>query len=359
MDGGARLLVLSWLSLMAMPLSAYTPDMITPRMAPVEPLTAADFVTPTARDYQPKGVVTPAEFMPASELQMTEYTFNLLGHPLVGTVEESAKIVVLVTSASAKARVESQWQQWGGLPQHLKAWVSTHNSIWYQDYGPIYARGSDGHLVSNDFTYNRSGRTQDDAVPAHLATLDGITNNPVGMNYEGGNFVSDGHGRCLASKKILTQNANLTRTQVEQLMAANLGCAELLLFEPLQDDYTLHIDLFIKLVGVDTAFVGDFVDHPENNRIMDANAQRLVDMGYHVQRLPVRSRGAKNYLTHINTFTINGWALVPEYGVAEDQDAKAAYEAAGFKVILIPAQDLENTGGAIHCILRSKPTLQD
>ena len=69
----------------------------------------------------------------------------------------------------------------------------------------------------------------------------------------------------------------------------------------------------------------------------------------------MRSRGRGNFLSHINSFFINGYALVPAYGIAEDQVAEEIYTSLGYKVLMINARDLSGTGGAIHCILRSKP----
>ena len=310
---------------------------------------------PSLHEYQPRTILTPAEFAPASELQMTAETFRRLSAALIGTVERTADIVVITRSQTEASRLQSEYASIGGDTRRLRTHVIAYNSFWYQDYGPIYSFDASGLLVSNDFIYSRYNRRADDAVPAALAKLQNVVNRPVSMNFEGGNFISDGRGTCFASSRIYEQNPHLSADQVNALMFANLGCQRMVTLPPLVDDITFHIDLYAKLVNDNTFLVGDFVDHPKNKELMDQNAQFLRDLGYKVIRIPVRSRGRGNYMTHINSFLINGYAIVPAYGIAEDKIAEDVYTKLGYRVLLVNARDLYGSGGAIHCILRSKP----
>ncbi len=314
--------------------------------------------TPTRSQFLRKALFTPAEFQPAAELQLAFPSFALFKNALVGTVEKTALIRVLVSSRAQGASVINDFKAAGGDPARLQAVVMPFDSPWYQDYGPIFSYDGQGKLFSNDFVYNRFGRKNDDAVPALLAKADGLRNNSVTMFYEGGNFISDGQGTCLASTRIFEQNPQLTRPQVEALLFANLGCQKLITLTPLAEDITYHIDLFAKLLSPKTILIGDFYDHPRNRQIMNDNAASLSKMGYDVIRMPVKSRGTRNYLSHINTFLINGYALMPTYAIPEDAVSAKIYQNAGYKVIGIPAQSLQGTGGAIHCILRSKPGMR-
>lgn len=318
---------------------------------------AESLALPQAREFAERSLATPPEFAPASELQMTSETFRRIERAVIHTVDQTADLIVLVNSDAEGARLINEFRGLGGNVDRLKPVNISHNSIWYQDYGPIYAIDADGSLVSNDFTYARYNRHADDASPGTLARLQSVRNRPVTMNYEGGNFISDGHGACFASHRIYDQNPQLREDQVNDLMRANLGCQKMVILTPLVDDITYHIDLFAKLVAENTFMVGDFPEGTENKTIMDENARVLESMGYQVRRIPVQNPNSENYLTHINTFLINGYALMPIYGIPEDRVAKEAYEQAGFKVLEINARDLQNTGGAIHCILRSKPAL--
>ena len=232
-----------------------------------------------------------------------------------------------------------------------------HDSIWFQDYGPIYSVAPTGELVINDFIYNRYGRVDDDRVPQGIAAQDNTAHRQVTMNYEGGNFISDGQGSCFASSRMYQQNPQISSTQVNSLMKANLGCEKMIVLKPLIDDITYHIDLFAKLVDAHTFLIGDFVDQPFNKKIMDENALTLQSFGYTVLRIPVRSTTSSNHRTHINSFLVNGYVLLPTYNIKEDEVAAEAYEKAGFKVLRVNSNDLEHQGGALHCIMRSKPYL--
>lgn len=313
---------------------------------------------PKDAEFLERTLVTPTEFAPSTELQMTSETFRRIQRAIIGTLDQQIDFVVLVSSDSEAQRITSDFGRLGGNTSRVKALNIRHNSFWYQDYGPIYSIDGDGKLVSNDFNYTRYNRYQDDASPEVLAGIQGVRNRKVTMNYEGGNFVADGKGTCFASHRIYDQNPQLRPAQVDDLMKASLGCQKMVILTPLVDDVTFHIDLFAKLVADNTFFVGDFPAGTENKELQDENARALEAMGYDVVRIPVLNPNSGNYLTHINTFLINGYALMPTYGIKEDKIAKAAYERAGYKVLEIDSRDLQNTGGAVHCILRSKPALQ-
>lgn len=312
---------------------------------------------PSLRDFAAEALYTPSEYATASELQMTEDTFDRIASSIAGTVDKSTSIVVLVNYSSRVSAVTSAYQSYGGDTSKLKVVVVPTDSFWYQDFGPIYSVDASGELVSNDFIYSRFNRHNDDTTPARLAKLQGVKNRQVSMDYEGGNFISDGHGTCFASSRVYQQNPNLSQSEVQGLMKANLGCQKTVILTPLEDDDTFHIDLFAKLVSDRTFLVGDFVDHPRNQQIMNQNAQILQNMGYNIVRIPVRMPELGTYYTHINSFLINGYALLPTYGIAEDQTAAEAYRKLGYKVLPVDAADLAPSGGALHCILRSKPAI--
>ncbi len=309
----------------------------------------------SAREWREETFATPPEFAPATELQMTAETFRRMQSELVGTVENGADLVVLVRSSSEARSLLNSWKQKGGSESRFKPMVISHDSFWYQDYGPFYSLDGSGALVSNDFTYNRYNRRNDDLVPERLASAQGLRNRKVSMAYEGGNFISDGKGRCFATSRIYQQNPQLSKEEVNRLMEANLGCRDLVVLASMVDDITFHIDLFAKMVNDHTFIVGDFVDHPRNREIVNRNAATLQALGYQVHRIPVRSPGSMDYRTHANAFLLNGYVLLPNYGIPEDREAAALYEKLGFRVVNIDVSDLTGSGGAVHCILRSKP----
>lgn len=168
-------------------------------------------------------------------------------------------------------------------------------------------------------------------------------------------MISDGQGRCFTSSRIYEQNSQLSQAEVDQIMRLELGCRSLSVLEPLADDVTFHIDLFAKLVNLKTFIVGDFVDHKVNQERMNRNVEKLQRLGYKVHRLKVRSPVARVYLTHLNSFLLNGTVLLPSYGVPEDLEAAKLYQSLGFQIIQFPAQDLVLQGGSIHCVMRSLP----
>lgn len=313
--------------------------------------------TPALSEYSRSTAYTPSEFAPASELQMSSSTFDILAKSLVGTVDQNADILVLVDNQQEAQKITSQFRSLGGNVARLKPLITSYDSIWYQDYGPIYSVDTNGQLLINDFQYSRFGRVNDDRIPQKVAALEHTNIQQVTMDYEGGNFIADGKGSCFASSRMYDQNPRLTHAQVDALMKANLGCNKMVVLKPLVDDDTFHIDLFAKMVDDHTFFVGDFPDNSEDRKIMDENARILQGMGYTVYRVPVRTPSPGDHRTHINTFLINGFAIMPTYGGPEDDSSAGLYEKLGYKVLRIPSESFEGSGGAMHCILRSKPKI--
>jgi agmatine/peptidylarginine deiminase len=332
---------------------AYAGDDTDHRVNPVTQTTTQ----PSREEYARDTLFTPGEFAKVSELQMSKTTFEKIAKQAAGTLDQVVDFRVIVRSESEANYLREKFKSYGGNVDRLYTSVINYDSIWYQDYGPIYSVDATGELVANDFIYNRYGRVNDDKVPVKIAAIEQTSLRKVTMNYEGGNFVSDGHGTCFASTRMYQQNPQLNANQVNELMRANLGCENLVALKPLENDITYHIDLFAKLVDYHTFFVGDFIDQPTNKKIMDENAKTLESLGYKVERIKVRSTSASNHRTHINTFLVNGYAIMPTYGIPEDDLSAHAYEAMGFKVLRIKSNDLEGQGGAIHCIMRSKPQL--
>lgn len=299
------------------------------------------------------GLVVPAEFAPASELQMTAETFLNYVADFSRIQDRVGSFTVLARSTAAAEELREAFRAAGGRSAKLRPRVVSHDSFWFQDFGPIYVRTASG-IESRDFSYTRYNRVRDDEVPGALGALDGTVNVKVALRFEGGNFISDGAGTCFSSTRIYEQNSELPPAEVRTRMKSALGCDRLVTLAPLVDDVTFHIDLFAKLVGPKTFIVGDFIDHPVNRAAMDRNARALEALGYRVLRLPVRNAG-KGYATHLNSFLLNGTVLLPEYGIPEDETAEALYTDLGYRVEKLSAAHLIGYGGALHCILRSRP----
>lgn len=165
--------------------------------------------------------------------------------------------------------------------------------------------------------------------------------------YEGGNFMANSKGDCLVvnRKKAYPGGVSDTAAIPDDVFKNTYGCKTLIRFKHLKG--IGHADEVVKFIN-DTVVLTDTASYKPI----------LEKAGFTVVMLPEPDL---NYETYINSLIVNDVVYVPVFDEAGDQEAIDAYEAAGFKVVTIPTQDLATQGqGGIHCITMNYPptTLQ-
>jgi agmatine deiminase len=245
-------------------------------------------------------------------------------------------------------------------------------TLWMRDYGPMTVE-QNGKMGFVDVRYY-PGRLYDDAFPALLAQKWDINNFRMPVDFEGGNFVSDGAGTCYASTVLLSATAEMSGAsegQVRTYFKRYLGCEQLVILQPLYGEGTGHIDMFAKLANKNTMVLGQYRKSQSDSRrgtidavnadILDNNAAVLNNVtlmdgsSLNVVRMPMPANSDNNFRTYVNSQFINGVNLIPVYSNDDrfQDEALAIWQQVmpNWQHVDIDATELITWAGAIHCIL--------
>lgn len=151
--------------------------------------------------------------------------------------------------------------------------------------------------------------------------------------FEGGNFLSDTHGRCLIVNN--SRHAAIPDSIFKQYY----GCQSVERFRYISG--IGHIDERIKLLS-NTLAVTDTTEY----------ANRLKELGFDVYILPTSPGSMQSY---VNSILLNKTIFVPIYNQDTDKEALKVYRDLGLKVVPVDATSLSIGQGSIHCISMTYP----
>ncbi len=279
------------------------------------------------------------------------------------------------------------------------------DDAWARDVGPTFVRDEAGRLKGISWAFNAWGGAvdglyadwaKDDAVaPAFCAALGLPCEDAAPFVLEGGSIHTDGEGTALVTASCLLspgRNPGLSRAEIEAELCRRLGVKKVLWLPRgiYNDETNEHVDNVCAFVGpaeVVLAWTDDPADpqYPLSaadlaylEQATDARGRRLT-----VHKLPipdhpilcsaddcaaydfapgedVREPGERLAASYVNFYFTNGAVLVPQFGgenAASDARACAILQAVcpGRRVVGLPARDILQGGGNIHCITQQIP----
>lgn len=247
---------------------------------------------------------------------------------------------------------------------------SAVDSIWAVDFGPYFVKNGDGQVAIVDPHYYLE-RINDNAIPEKMGDLLGMTVYRPDLNFEGGNFFSDGQGTCYSTTMVHESNTKYTAGEIDQIFLDYFGCQKMFWLTPLQGEGTGHIDMFFILASPTDVIVGSFLQSQDatNKTAMDDNAAlfegatNFAGDSLTVHRIPMPNPGSDYYgriwRSYTNGLRLNDAYLVPTFTEhsAYELDAIAVLNTAlpGVATVSVPSDAIMPWGGAIHCTTRSKP----
>ncbi|MCX8475228.1 MAG: agmatine deiminase family protein [Sphingomonas sp.] len=247
--------------------------------------------------------------------------------------------------------------------------VEPFGDIWLRDTGPIV----DGAGRAHDFGFNGWGGKYDlpgdSDVGRRLAKREQLAVEEHGWILEGGAIDGDGTGLCVTTEQCLlnpNRNPNLSKADVERLLAADLGYTRVLwLGDGLLNDHTDgHVDNLARFVGENRLLIPEATDNDPNWRVYQDAAQRAEAFGVEVVRFPSPGRVLSPEeeiipASYMNFYIGNAAVVVPVYGQANDQAAIAALAELfpGRQVVGQRADHILTGGGSFHCISQQLPRL--
>jgi agmatine deiminase len=252
-----------------------------------------------------------------------------------------------------------------------------YGDVWLRDTAPIFVRGPAGRACVR-FRFNGWGEKyiypHDDALAGRLAALRDEPAFTFDWVLEGGAVDVDGEGTLLTTRSCLRNpnRGDASEAAIEARLGEALGIQRVIwLDQGLLNDHTDgHIDNIARFVapGVVVCMRAHDDDDP-NAETLDAIAAALAretdarGRRLKVVRVPSPGRvldddGQIMPASHMNFYIGNARVLLPVFGGAWDDAARAALQAifVDREVVACPARALLTGGGTFHCMTQQLPT---
>lgn len=244
------------------------------------------------------------------------------------------------------------------------------DDIWVRDYGPFVGHQADsalGVISATYATHTRYPQAGDDAMPRHFAAHHDLPVREIPLTTEGGNFITDGQGTLLMTRKVLESNPQLTPQMLEALLHEYFDFEKLILTPYLTFETTGHVDMLVKLIDSQTILISAPNTLSARGRLQATldlfrHATNAQGQRYKIELVPTLPIYYNWFFypirrSYTNALTVNGRLLVPIYGMPQDADALAIYRriAPGFEIIPIDCKLGANGGGAVHCMTKEVP----
>ncbi|HVJ53278.1 MAG TPA: agmatine deiminase family protein [Aliidongia sp.] len=249
---------------------------------------------------------------------------------------------------------------------------------WVRDSGPTFLVDASGHVAGAAWRFNAWGGKfppydQDAKLAGRILATQGMAAFEAPFVLEGGSIHTDGDGTLVTTEQCLlnpNRNPHLTKPEIERALMEWLGVRKVIwLGEGLENDHTDgHVDditCFARPGAVITATCDDPAD--ANYRPLTDNIERLrkardaQGRTLEIIGLPLPARrmtdAGRLVLTYVNFYLTNGGVVVPSFDDPLDAEAAEILSRAfpGRRVVQVPALDILEGGGGIHCITQQQP----
>jgi agmatine deiminase len=249
---------------------------------------------------------------------------------------------------------------------------------WARDSGATFLIDGADRLAAVQWRFNAWGNkyhpfANDAVIATRMAKEAGARLYEAPLVMEGGAVHADGRGTLLTTEQCLlneNRNPELTRQQIEARLALYLGALRIVwLGDGFTDTETDgHIDNIACFAPGGRVVLGVYErGHPNEapaleslrrlNEARDAHGGRLEVVEIRQPPLATDENGRILERSYINYYCCNGAVIMPAFGVAEDEAARAAV-ADLFperKIVQIDANAIVRGGGGIHCITQQQP----
>lgn len=279
------------------------------------------------------------------------------------------------------------------------------DDAWARDVCPTFVKGADGALCGISWRFNAWGGlvdglyadwAKDDAAAAAVCAALGLPcRDAAPFVLEGGSVHTDGEGTLLVTESCLCspgRNPGLSRSEIERTLCRYLG-AEKVLWLPrgiYNDETNEHVDNVCAFIGPAQVVLA-WTDDPQDPQyplsqadwaylqsVTDAKGRPITVHKLPIPDVPVlcsaddcaaydfapgeaaRVPGERLAASYVNFYFTNGAVLVPQFGgVNAASDARALQILQRLcptrQVLGLPARDILQGGGNIHCITQQIP----
>ena len=288
-------------------------------------------------------------------------------------ISEVSKVAEVYVIDSREGRAEQEMTELGTDLSNVEILnPESPESMWTRDYGPfsVYENTSDSLTLVKAHYYSGTANITPQILEHLKARYYNLTEEePEKLVFDGGNFLTDGHGQLFMDSTIIPYQKTLD--DYRPLLEKAFGLSDIVAFNGI--DY--HIDYYMKLVNEETFLVskvsgGRYTDAALYNRkVKQAISYIKDDQKHHLPaiiRLLTLKRlrldnTAENFtalskdMTYINSLIVNDHVFVPQYGFEPyDSLALVTYDSImpGYTIVPINYLAWSARAGSIHCVSR-------
>lgn len=332
---------------------------------------AAPVANSTVVPEQPLAAMRmPGEFEPVSTVVISEDVFFASDHSgdfLREILAARAQVMILVNDNVPAVNSIL----YSGLPElsmaekkRVRYLHLPHGVMWVRDFGPLAGVWVDNPAepAFADMKFD-SPYTDVRAFAGRFAERMKAPARVSEWPLDGGNFLSDGTHCYVGSEEpelAVPAGAGDVKARRQAQWGKEVGCASVRVINESPHE---HIDMFVKILSPRHALVGEIPKSAYRSKEERNLAEKLelvalqMKTYMNVSRIPMPEPTVEVFRTYTNSILVNGHAIVPRYELAnkatqrafESQTARA-YEAQGYAVRFINADQLIKDGGAWHCV---------
>lgn len=252
------------------------------------------------------------------------------------------------------------------------------DDAWARDSGPSFLVDGDGRSAGTAWRFNAwGGKHQPYEADAQMAPrlLEhlGLPCHRAPLFLEGGAIHVDGEGTVLTTESVVlnpNRNPGLSKAAAERELCHALGASKVIWLPGDRDEIETdgHVDGLACFARPGVVIYETNPD-PEDphSRVLGENLRtlrRVTDArGRQLELVPLEEAYEAEPSTavfcrsYINFYLVNDGVVMPAYGIAADQRARACVQRLFPErtVVSVDVRDIAPGGGAIHCITQQQP----
>jgi agmatine deiminase len=309
---------------------------------------------------------------------------------MVDLLHRHEKVHAIVADERQRDHVVHQLEYFGIGTDNVSLHIIATDDVWVRDNGPTFVVTRNGDVAINDWEFNGWGNRfpcgLDNQVPSIIGKELSIPVYRAPMVLEGGAIEVNGQGTLMATRTSIMdphRNPGMDQADIEAMLRAYLGVAHFIwltgagrgVCDGWGDDTDSHIDLVARFTNGSTVLY-NWSDDPSDPRYslfvrtLEELRKARTEAGTPLNLVPLPAPQIHQVSTmaswrkttftaaaYSNYLVANGVVLVPVFGHANDQRAKAIIQEQfpEREVVGMDSVSLIEHGGAITCVTQPQP----
>lgn len=309
---------------------------------------------------------------------------------MVDALHQHENVHIIVADEQQRDHIVHQLEYFAIGLENVHFYIIPTNDVWARDNGPTFVVNSDGDVAITDWEFNGWGErfpyNLDNLVPAAIGEHLSIPTYKAPMVLEGGAVEVNGSGTFMATRTSIIdphRNPGMSQEEVEAILSEYLGVTHFVWLtgagrgecEKWGDETDSHIDIVARFTNESTVLYNWTDDRSDPRYTMVAKTleelrEATTESGkpltlvplplpqvYQVSTITDWRQSTFTDAAYSNYLVANGVVLVPVFGHAHDERAKAiiAEKFPDREIIGIDAVGLIEHGGAIGCVTQPQP----